>query len=193
MSQISVNNYVVSKTHVLPPGRTSWIVPSILGYSRTHGLLLSIPGYSTYRGYFPSSQALAQLPITRNGRGSGTFSHVSDVTNRSNYTNMGALGSTTILSWKMAAHKGNLLSLFTRQLGGQRVLQSSLVLLCTGWTLCNMYSRPWAEHLGLLLLNSSACLYCKWWEAGRGSGNEATCIPDIVSTKTPNNLFCVPN
>ena len=51
MSQISVNNYVVSKTHVLPPGRTPWIVPSILVYSRTHGLLLSIPGYSTYQGY----------------------------------------------------------------------------------------------------------------------------------------------
>ena len=89
--QISVNNYVVSKTHVLPPGRTPWVVPSILGYSRTHGLLRSIPGYSTYRGYFPSSQALAQLPITCSGRGSGTFSHMRDVTNRSNYTNMGAM------------------------------------------------------------------------------------------------------
>ena len=51
VSQISVNNYIVSKTHVLPPGRTPWVVPSILGYSRTHGLVLSIPGYSTYRVY----------------------------------------------------------------------------------------------------------------------------------------------
>ena len=30
----------------------------------------------------------------------------------------------TILSWKMAVHKGNFMSLFTRQSGGQRVLPS---------------------------------------------------------------------
>ena len=65
MSQISVNNYVVSKTHVLPPGRDilgcpkhpcvfqdSWAPPE---YPRI---------FHISRIYFSSSQALTQLPIT---------------------------------------------------------------------------------------------------------------------------------
>ena len=68
-------------------------------------------------------------------RGPGTFSHVSDVTDRE-IIRMWATckppktsparmhWSTTILSRKMAAHEGAFTSLFTRQLGGQRVLPS---------------------------------------------------------------------
>ena len=153
MSQISVNNYKVSKTHVLPPGRTPWVVPSIPGYSRTHGLFLSIPGYSTYWGYFPSRPASHHLQWERVWyifsrerchKQVKLYEHGHHV-NHENHTH--TLGSTTILSWKMAAHEGD----FYETAGGQWVLQSSLDFLCTGWTLCNLYSRPWAEHRSLAL------------------------------------------
>ena len=90
--------------------------------------------------------------------------------------------SATILSQKMAAHKGAFMSLFTRQLGGQRVLPSQN----------SEYSQQQFSHahphsikvflLPFYLLRHSreemyqalSCFTVLQREAGQGPGNEGS-------------------
>ena len=165
-----------------------------------------------YNHILRSFEVLAQLPVTRSTvAGEGLVYFLTWVTSQ-----IGQImqtwatckpqktlpacthWSTTILSQKMAAHKGALMSLFTRQPGGQRVYQTktvkthsnnSVVLVRIQLSLSTVFlpmtSLTWGYVPGPLPI-----LYCKWQKAGRGPRNEAKLhLCDTLSTQ-PRNAIC---
>ena len=102
--------------------------------------------------------------------------------------------STTIPSRKVAAHEGAFMSLFMRQLGGQRVLlsqdsedtqqQFSHIQLKSLYRL----STRDVTHVRKCIRPSPALPYCKQREAGRGPGNEASECTGFILAAFPTKL-----
>ena len=148
---------------------TSWVVPSIPGYSRTHGLLLSIPGYSTYQGYtslvprpspsFPSLEVGEGLvhfltwEMSQTGQIIRTWVPCKPQKPSPTHTHWGAR-----LFWVEWWQRTKAIHSSQDSLEDREFYQVVWVLLCTCWTLCNLYSRPWAEHHTLVVTH---CCHAK--------------------------------